>query len=300
MAQYYPLTSVHFLVHKISRHRNYVFTYNNPQETWIPEEVFGSTERIRFLAGQYEIGGQGHNRHFQGYVQFQHSVGMATAKLLLGGSSIHLEPRRGTHQEALDYVIKGETRAEGQLPQIYGEAVDNQGQWSDLETARELVCSGGLLAVAEEQFGTFLRYHRGLALYAALKAAPRSQPPRVGYYWGPSGSGKTRSVWEKEEDWSRIFPVPIAKTLWFDGYRPGYHTIILLDDYYHNWPVTTLLRLLDRYPMILPTKGSHALISNCDIYITSNIALESQYPNYPDPDALRRRFSEVIHFNNAL
>lgn len=71
---------------------------------------------------------------------------------------------------------------------------------------------------------------------------------------------------------------------------------MLLDDYYHNWPVTFLLRLLDRYPMILPTKGGHVHMGNCSIYITSNIPLEQQYPNYPDQAALRRRFKEIKHF----
>lgn len=176
---------------------------------------------------------------------------------------------------------------------------DRQGQRSDLDSARTAVLHGGLAAVAEEQFGTFLRYYKGLALYQSLAAKPRdpSETPKVYYYWGPAGSGKTRAVWEAAEDLSRVYPVPVGSTPWFDGYIPGYHRIMLLDDFYHNWPVTFLLRLIDRYPMTLPVKSAFVNIAKVDIYITSNIPLEQQYPNYPDQNALRRRFTEIKHFS---
>jgi len=121
----------------------------------------------------------------------------------------------------------------------------------------------------------------------------------VYYFWGAAGSGKTRQVYDQFDDVGELYSAPLSPNggaVWFDGYVNTYHKAILLDDYYHNYKLTFFLQLLDRYPMKLPVKGGFADIGNVDIYITSNISLENQYPNAPDQQAIRRRFTEVRHF----
>ncbi len=283
----------------MSRHRNYVFTINDPVD-WDPEATFQASERIIFLAGQLEVGAVGKRIHFQGYCQLRNPVGLSGIKELLGRNDAHVEPRRGTHEEAIKYVHKEATRMEGSVCLQFGEPRADQGNRSDLDTARQTLLERGLLGVADESFGTFLRYYKGLALYQSMVGAARDpvEEPQCRYYWGPAGSGKTRAVWDSVPSHESVYPVPVHTSPWFDGYVPGQHTVMLLDDYYHNWPVTFLLRLLDRYPMQLPVKGSHVNMGKVAIYITSNIPLEQQYPNYPDQGALRRRFTEIKHFQN--
>lgn len=86
--------------------------------------------------------------------------------------------------------------------------------------------------------------------------------------------------------------------MWFDGFVNGFHRAILLDDYYHNYKLTFFLQLCDRYPLKLPVKGGFVDIGNVTIYITSNIPLEEQYPNAPDQNAIRRRMTQVKHFDS--
>lgn len=73
--------------------------------------------------------------------------------------------------------------------------------------------------------------------------------------------------------------------------------VILLDDYYHNWKLTFFLQFFDRYPMYLPIKGGFVPMGNAKIYVTSNIPLNEQYPNAPDQDAIRRRFTKITRFD---
>lgn len=284
------------------RYRNWVFTYNNPEPTWDSRVCFDASG-ARFFAGQYERGVRTGTPHFQGYVVFHHPVGLAGAKRKLQLPGIHLEVRRGTHQEALDYVEKEETRVPDTLSVQYGEVPPGQGIRTDVFGCKAIIDRGGsLLDVAEEQFGAFCRYYRAFERYAGLRSNPRDTPPRVYYHWGPAGSGKTRAVWAAVEDVTRVYPAPLDPTgraVWFDGYRPDHHRVILLDDYYHNYRLSFFLQLLDRYPMYLPIKGGFTHASNCDIYLTSNIPLEAQYPNAPDQNAIRRRFTSVIHFDGV-
>ncbi len=294
---------MHFLakLDEGKRYRNWVFTYNNPEEDWKAEDCYVGSN-ARYLTGQYERGGETGTLHVQGYVIFKDPVGLAGAKRKLKLLNAHFEVRRGTHQEAHDYCNKEDTRVPDTVPFCFGEPPLGQGARSDInECKRILDDSGSLVEVADQQFGTYCRYHRAFEAYQGLRSHPRDTPPEVHYFWGPAGSGKTRAVWEVGAP-ERVYPVPLdpsGRSVWFDGYRPGFHTIILMDDFYHNFRLSFLLQLLDRYPMFLPRKGGFIPIANCSIYITSNISLEDQYPNAPDKDAIRRRFTTVVHFDNV-
>lgn len=82
--------------------------------------------------------------------------------------------------------------------------------------------------------------------------APRdpSRPPDVRWYHGSTGSGKTRAALEEFPDaW-----VSMPNGKWFDGYDA--HKVAVLDDFRKSWcDYSMLLRLLDRYPLRVETKG---------------------------------------------
>lgn len=88
-------------------------------ETLVPSGV-----DVRFIAFQEEIAPDTGRRHFQGYVQFRTRVGQREAKRRLGSERVHVEPRRGTHEQATAYCSKDETRAPGTAPFNAGYDLD--------------------------------------------------------------------------------------------------------------------------------------------------------------------------------
>ncbi len=280
--------------------RNYVFTYNNPPPDWDPALIFARPE-FRYGVGQFERGEGTGTLHFQGYAVFRAPVRLAAAKLSLNAPTAHLEVRRGTHDEANSYCTKVSTRDPGRIPVQVGQPPPGTGARTDWITVKQTLDDGrGIRAVADENFGLYIRSYRGLERYLGLVANPRNAPPEVYYYYGPAGSGKTRAVYDEFPDPTKLYSAPLCPTggsAWFDGYVNGEHEAILLDDYYHNYRLTFFLQLLDRYPMRLPVKGGFVILGNCKFYITSNIRLEEQYPNAPDQNAIRRRFTQVKHFD---
>ena len=64
--------------------------------------------------------------------------------------------------------------------------------------------------------------------------------------------------------------------------------------------LTVLLKLLDRYPSLVPTKGSHTWFYPTHIYVTTNIVPRDWYKwekRLPQYKALQRRFSRTLIFS---
>jgi len=286
-----------------SRHRNWVFTYNNPPYDWCPAEVFSSCESIQFLAGQFEYGNEG-TLHYQGYAVLSYAVGFSGLRKRLKCPTGHFEPRRGTHQEALSYCLKDLTRAEGLPSHCFGEEPSgNQGKRNDLLAVKELIDEGGTLKdVADFSFGSYIRYGRAFQGYQDLVTPHRTEAPAAYYVWGPAGTGKSQQAWAHASSSAgsadRVYSVPLSSgdKVWFDGYVPGYHRAVIFDDYYHNFKFSFLLQLLDRYAIQVPLKGGFTKFTAPLVYFTSNIPLDSQYPNIPDSIALWRRFKCVLRY----
>ncbi len=281
----------------MSRHRNYVFTHPNPPDNWHPEEVWeNSNGDIQFLAGQYEIS-DSQLYHFQGYAVFANPQGLPGCRRLLQIPTGHFEIRQGSHSKALAYVFKDETRIPGRDVYFFGEEPsEGQGARSDVYAAKDILDKGGsLLDVAEENFGLFLRAERSLRVYHGLLSTHRESEPAAYYFWGLTGTGKSRAAWQFAAA-ERTYAVPLSagNNVWFDGYVPGWHRVVIFDDYYHNFRYSFLLQLLDRYPIQVPTKGGFVKFNAPIVVFTSNIALDIQYPNIPDASALWRRFKRVV------
>lgn len=87
----------------------------------------------------------------------------------------------------------------------------------------------------------------------------------VHYRWGATGVGKTRWIWEAHGD--QIFTPTTFK--WWEGYDG--HKIVLLDELRGDWcTFGQLLKLLDRFPYTVETKGGSRQIQANTFYITSS------------------------------
>lgn len=101
---------------------------------------------------------------------------------------------------------------------------------------------------------------------------------------GKTRTNKSRSAWEAYPD---LYSKPTGQ---YWGTYDGQETV-LLDDFSGDIPITELLKILDRYPLDLPIKGSHTPAFYKNVIITSNLTPEQWYPYaHPDSmDALRAR-----------
>jgi len=266
------------------------YTINNEDENKV------NSEEIIANAWQIEQGESG-TTHIQGYLQLRSRRRLSFLKGL--HQTAHWEARRGTHSQALDYVTKEETRLRG--PYFQGEFDVRQGRRNDLEALQSRIREGaGVLEISEEFFGSFLRYGRGILSYIGLRETGRDWEMDVRVYWGSAGAGKTRAVYDYAREQSQsVYPLSQnynGGVVWWDGYDG--QRIVLIDDFYGWLPFSYLLRLLDRYPMLLRCRDGHVHFKSTVIFITSNSRPDEWYPNVEGERkrALFRRFTEIKEF----
>lgn len=134
-----------------SRTKNWLITWNNPPFAiladnelspdhavdqmivkWADEQLTAGA--FKHLTWQLERGESG-TLHLQGYVQFARRVRLSTVRRVFPGC--HAEARRGTHEEAVEYCSKEDTRCEGCEPHYIGEPdTGGQGKRTDLDDVR--------------------------------------------------------------------------------------------------------------------------------------------------------------------
>jgi len=92
-------------------------------------------------------------------------------------------------------------------------------------------------------------------------------------------------------------------TDFFGGYHPDEHQTLIVDDFYNNWKFTTWLRVCDRYPTEVHTKGGFLQFLARKLIFTSNRPPDEWYPNIlADPrraDSFHRRVENIICFEQV-
>jgi len=94
----------------------------------------------------------------------------------------------------------------------------------------------------------------------------RQTKPTVYWLYGKTGTGKSKLALELGDiHETKVFFKPAGP--WWDGYYQ--QGIIVIDDIRHeDYPFATLLRILDRYPMQIPIKGSFLPLNSPIFVIT--------------------------------
>lgn len=292
------------------RFRNVCFTWNNPPDVDIPVPFVSET--MRYLVWQKEIGANG-TTHIQGYVELLHQLGLRPLKNLLsgnidGGNTIHVEKRQGSAQQAADYCKKEETRMPGTVFHEHGE-LSSPGKRTDLKNFKDAVLTDRKRKreLIDDHYGIIARYPKFYDTLKSLKP-PRRDPDRgmqVILHIGSTALGKTRTVHDTHGDDEDFFVTPLSNGVsWYDGYDE--HETVLLDDFAgaaSHMQLVTLLRLLDRYPVRVPIKGSHVFWLPYTIYVTTNICPSAWYKwegREKQFAALARRFTMVKEFHPKL
>lgn len=248
-------------------------TTNNPYGEGVRESELlmkiSDILKCTYLSYQLELSESG-TVHWQGYIEL--SVARSIRALRKDNDFLarsHLEPRRGSQAQAVEYVTKEDTR----IRPVYteGELAPGQGKRKDLDAVKADIDSGASdIKLWSDHFSSYCRYHKAFKRYKALVQPERRWIMDVRVYWGLTGTGKTRSVYD-EFELEEIYSVPHAKgsgTYW-DGYDG--QKVVLVDEMYgsrFSWGF--LLRLTDRYPMTVPIHGDVVTFASKIIIFTSN------------------------------
>lgn len=224
--------------------------------------------KVRFLSFQEEIGESG-TPHLQAYCLFKDKIRMSAVKdRLPGGSRLHCEIRRGTHQEAKEYTQKSDSRKEGGLSMIAGDE-PAPGSRSDLVRVKQRIDAGAKEAeIADEFFGQWCRYHKAFQRYRGIKLPNRNWVTHTQVLWGPPGTGKTRAAFDEAGPDAYWLPKPNGSRVFWDGYE-GQENVVI-DEFFGWMPRDLMCRICDRYPFRVETKGGSVPFVAKKIWITSN------------------------------
>jgi len=278
--------------HPRSASRDWCFTLNNPTADDI---AFLSshlqTPAVRYAVYQPEIGDSG-TYHLQGFIQFRSPRRLATLHRLLPRA--HFENRRGSPQQARQYCVDETKRVQGTSITEFGifDPGPGQGQRQDILNVCAYLKTHSYRDAVLEFPAECAKYHRFFKEYRTYVTPARDWITKVYVFIGPTGTGKTRTA-------HHLFPQLWTKPPgpWYDTYDA--HEIVLLDDFDgSDIAFTFLLRLLDRYNLLSPVKGSYANWAPRTLIITSNYPIDEWY-NRGDPSRnapLHRRITNTFMF----
>lgn len=134
----------------------------------------------------------------------------------------------------------------------------------------------------------------------------RTVKPIVLWFYGETGTGKTRTAMQiAEESGLRYWISSDPELKWFDGYNGQEYAII--DDFRRQGiKFSWILRLTDRYPLLVQVKGGYVRWIPLVIIITCPVPPREAYQwldkdgelqDWDGIDQLTRRIDDVIEFN---
>lgn len=251
------------------------FTFNNPGWTsgagWIINRA--QCRDFWYLLYKHEEAPETGTPHLQGYAIFKKRVRLSRLKTLFGTDKIHWTPCRGTVQHNEDYVRKLESTASSEDPGPFewgslsdaraavGENELHQGKRNDLHVAAEHIRNGDLHLIDD---AVAIKYGSHLLHFRASLFRDRDSKPDVVWLHGLTGTGKSRTaqdMFEGSKYWK-----PAGK--WWDGYIQ--QDVVVIDDIRAtDYPYQYLLRVLDRYPLLVEFKGGHVSVNSPTFVITA-------------------------------
>lgn len=266
----------------MSLYRNVVIT------SWANEIVYEASNASYIIYHREKCPDTG-RLHYHIYVELSKRMRLNAIKTMFNDNTIHVESRRGTQKQAIDYVCKDEN----EYPIVEKGTRKKQGERNDIKAATRMIEDGkSMLEVASECPIVYVKYSKGLERYKMLQDASKTKAFRqveVLVYVGAAGVGKTRRVLEENEDYYKL---DCANNLWFDGYDG--QSCLVIDDFYGWIKYGHLLNILDGYQLRLEIKGGFTYAKWNRVCITSNKPPNEWYAQGMTP-ALERRISSIFN-----
>lgn len=245
---------------------------------------------VAYICYGREVGANG-TRHLQGYVEFNKSVRFNAVRRLLGERA-HVEPRRGTADQAREYCFK-----EDDEPFVSGVPSSERtgGARSGFQEAVSRTTSGCTARQLADEFpAEYVRYARGFdRLRHQLGERERIGEPIRVWLFGDTGVGKSHLAWgviqESDDDW---YVKPPNK--WWDNYD-GQRGVFCDELRADSATFSYWLRVFDKYPCWVENKGGGcALRANWFIVATPR-DIEGTWQEEKDENIrqMQRRFEEI-------
>lgn len=241
--------------------------------------------------------------HLQGYLELEKVMRMEAVKKMLKCPTIHLEGRKGTQEQAIEYCKKEEKWEEFGEKRISGRPKGEKQANKALECINELKAGKTIAEIACDPNTSFTMLKHLMTVTPLIeKGRDYNKPPEIIWYWGKTGTGKTRrAYWEAKNINECEEPyVKSSAGIWFDGYDG--QKVAIFDDIRSNWfEYSFLLKLLDRYPHRVQIKGGSRQWKPDIIYITSPFPPKEMYTTMQENDnrdlidQLIRRITRVEH-----
>lgn len=267
--------------------RNWCFTLNNPTAEDVERLTTGAsdTNSVKYAIWQRERGESG-TEHLQGYVELSRVFRLGAVKRLLGSDRIHLEPRRGSREQARDYCRKDDTRI-GPIVE-FGEFEQQRGRRRDIEAFRDAIMAG---ASDEDLFmehtGHFFKYGQLICRARTAIFKRQRREIRVIVCCGQTNSGKSHYAWNYAEgDMSKVYKLFHKKPIWFDGYAG--EPVLFIDEWEHEPTAEHLKEICDIWPYVAPIKGGAVNAQWTTVIIASNLLKHEIIHEWASP-AMERR-----------
>ncbi len=272
------------------RSRGWCFTWHLGQTTWEAKFRILATITCDYLVWQEEKGSRTEARHIQGYVYFRSANTMRQLKKKLPGA--RLEKAIGTAPQNKEYCTKARTRLVGGKTDERG-AMPAQGARTDITDMMIDIGLGlGNMEMFEKYPTGWAQYSRILKEYRFDLFPARNWMTKTHVYFGKTGTGKSRRAHFEAGPGAGCMIVPVKdQKFWADG-CVGCENVIM-EDYRGEIPYAMLLRLLDRYPLVVEIKGSTIKWAPKNVYITSNVSPVMWYPKIDwEGSPLQRRLKD--------
>lgn len=312
-------------VRLLRRYSDWMFTIF--EVDWTHQRIGRATlaSKVRYIVYQQELAPTTNRPHFQGFVIFKRKVTMKTAKKILCSDTAHMEPRKGTRDEARAYCMKQDTRVPGTEPVEVGEwsgevsegpvaqtgdaIVSNSGEGGSDSRVRHVAnllhTGGGIVACLDAYPAWTVNHLKAVHWLWMFCAPPRRVKPLVEWCYGPTGSGKSKYAMEKSEEVepeNAYWKPPGTK--WWDGYVG--QPLVVIDDYRYDIRAPDseqlgfwyLLRLFDRYPLSVEVKHGYVPFTAMHIIVTAPHDPDQMFVTYSADERaqLKRRIDRVIVF----
>lgn len=267
----------------MSKVRDYCFTWNN----YTPEnEEFLAELECKYLVYGHEIAPTTGTPHLQGYVYFNSPRSFNSVRKDFKGASIRTAKAEADPNRV--YCIK-----EG-INVVERGTMPKQGKRTDIQRVREAIAEGqGMRQISQE--ATSYQSLRTAELLLKYQEKSRNWKPKVFWFYGATGTGKTKTAHE-------MFPEAYftLNNKWWEGYDA--HESVIIDDIRHgDYTYQYLLKLLDRYPFRVETKGGSRQFLAKNIVITSPVHPKTLLKEqHEDIEQLLRRIDEIKIFTNNI
>lgn len=257
-----------------------------------------NSDLIRYASWQRERCPDTGRDHLQAYIELVRPARLSAARKLFSAWGIHLEPRRGTREQARDYTRKDDSRSGG--PWEYGSFRTNQGKRKDIEDVLDTLDNHGLPGLLSDHPQWALLHLRHAKEYLSAKASMEAlckiRDVKTIWITGLSGVGKSYGVFKYCTEYHPHDYYVLSLRNWWDGYQ-GQRIVIIDELNEGEIKIQNLLMWLDNYEVTVPVKGSSFPAAWELVLITSNHKPDELYPN--DVLRLGRRITHNLYVRDS-